>query len=46
MARPIDYIFRQLWDKIILSGTHPIGQILNFDDQRDSKIEELNIFLL
>ena len=31
-ARQIDYVFKQLWGKIILSGMHPIGQILNFDD--------------
>ena len=31
VARQIDYLFQQLWDKVILSGMHPIGQILNFD---------------
>ena len=31
-ARQFDYVFKQLWGKIILSGMHPIGQILNFDD--------------
>ena len=35
MARQIDYIFKQLWGKVILSGMHPIGQILNFDDRRE-----------
>ena len=32
VARQIDYVFKQLWGKVILSGMHPIGQILNFDD--------------
>ena len=26
---------KQLWGKVILSAMHPIGQILNFDDQRE-----------
>ena len=26
VARQIDYVFKQLWDKIILSGMHPFGQ--------------------
>ena len=43
VARQIDYVFKQLWGKVILSGMHPIGQILNFDDQREFKMEELNI---
>ena len=30
-ARHIDYIFRQVWGKVILSGIHPVGQILNYD---------------
>ena len=34
-AMQIDYVFRQLWDKVILSGMHPVGQILNFDDGRE-----------
>ena len=34
-ARQIDYVFKQLWGKVILSGMHPIGQILNFDDRRE-----------
>ena len=34
-AMQIDYVFRQLWDKVILSGMHPVGQILNFDDRRE-----------
>ena len=25
-ARQIDYVFKQLWDKMILSGMHPVGQ--------------------
>ena len=28
-------MIKQLWGKVILSGVHPIGQILNFDDQRE-----------
>ena len=35
VARQIDYVFRQLWGKVILSGMHPIGQVLNFDDRRE-----------
>ena len=35
VPRQIDYIFKQLWGKVILSGMHPIGQILNFDDRRE-----------
>ena len=35
VARPIDHIFKQLWDKEILSGMHPIGQILNYDERRE-----------
>ena len=35
VARQIDYVFKKLWDKVILSGMHPIGQILNFEDQRE-----------
>ena len=35
VARQIDYVFKQLWDKVILRGMHPIGQILNLDDQRE-----------
>ena len=32
VARQIDYIFKQLWGKVILSGMYPTGQILKFDD--------------
>ena len=35
VARQIDYIFRQVFGKIIYSGMHPIGQILNHDDRRE-----------
>ena len=35
VARQIDYVFKQLWGKVILSGMHPIAQILNFDDRRE-----------
>ena len=34
VAMQIDYVFKQLWGKVIFSGMHPIGQILNFDDRR------------
>ena len=35
VARQIDYVFKQLWGKIILSGMHSVCQILNFDDQTE-----------
>ena len=35
VARQIDYVFKQLWGKVILSGMHPISQILNFDKTRE-----------
>ena len=35
VARQIDYVFTQLWGKIFMGGMHYIGQILNFDDQRE-----------
>ena len=35
VARQINYVFKQLWGKDILRGVHPIGQMLNFDDQRE-----------
>jgi len=31
VARQIDYRFNQLWGKVLLSGMHPIGEILNYD---------------
>ena len=34
VARQIDYVFKQLWGKVILSGMHRIGQVLGFDDRR------------
>ena len=34
-ARHIDYIFQQTWKKVILSGLHPIGQILNYDIRKE-----------
>ena len=34
VAKQIDFIYSQLWDKVVLSGIHPIGEILNFDDRR------------
>ena len=35
VARQIDYVFKQLWGKVILSGMHPIGEILSIDDCRE-----------
>ncbi len=35
VARQIDYIFEQLWGKVILSGVHPVGQILNYDIRKE-----------
>ena len=35
VAREIDYVFKQLWGKVILNGMPPIGQILKFNDQRE-----------
>ena len=32
VGRQIDHAFKQLWGKIILSGIHPIGKVLNFDN--------------
>jgi hypothetical protein len=34
-ARQIDYIFEQLWGKVILSGAHPVGKILNYDRRKE-----------
>ncbi|XP_070548888.1 uncharacterized protein [Ptychodera flava] len=34
-ARHIDYIFGKVWRNIILSGIHPIGQILNYDIRKE-----------
>ena len=33
VAQQINYIFKELWVKVILNVMHPIGQILNFDDR-------------
>ena len=35
VAKQIDYVFKQLWGKVILSGMHPIGEILSIDDCRE-----------
>ena len=35
VARQSDYVFRQLWGKVISSVMHTIGQIWNFDDRRE-----------
>ena len=40
VTRQIDYVFKQLWGKVILSGNHPICQILNFDDRREFQNRE------
>lgn len=34
-ARQIDYIFEQLWGKVILSSSHPVGQVLNYDLRKE-----------
>ena len=41
VARQTDYVFKQLWGKVILNEIHPIGQILTTEGS--SKIDELNI---
>jgi hypothetical protein len=33
VARQIDYIFQSVWNKVVMGGLHPIGQILNFDER-------------
>ena len=33
VARQIDYILKKVWTDVIMSGIHPIGQILNFDER-------------
>ena len=33
VARQIDHIFKTLWGEVVMSGMHPIGQILNFDER-------------
>lgn len=35
IARHIDFIFRKLWGNVILSGLHPVGQILNYDIRKE-----------
>ena len=35
VARQIDYLFKQLWGKVIFGEMHPIGQILNFENQQE-----------
>ena len=35
VARQIDYLFKQLWGKVILSIRNPIGQVLYFDDRTE-----------
>ena len=35
VAEHIDFIFRKLWGNVILSGIHPIGQILNYDIRKE-----------
>ena len=32
-ARQIDHIFESVWKDVVMSGLHPIGQILNFDER-------------
>ena len=40
VSSQIDYVFKQWWNKVILSGIHPIGQ-MGVDGS--SKIEDLNM---
>ena len=35
VARQIDYIFEIVWNKVIMSGMHPLGQILNYDQRAE-----------
>ena len=35
VARQSDYVFKQLWGKVISSVMHTIGQIWNFDNRRE-----------
>ena len=35
VARQIDHVFKKLFGEVILSGMHPIGQILNYDERRE-----------
>ncbi|XP_033759087.1 uncharacterized protein LOC117341337 [Pecten maximus] len=35
VARQIDFIFHKLWGEVILSGVHPVGQILNYDIRKE-----------
>lgn len=35
VARHIDFIFKKLWGNVILSGLHPVGQILNYDIRKE-----------
>ena len=35
VARQIDHIFNKVFPKMLMSGMHPIGQILNYDDRRE-----------
>ena len=35
VARQIDYRFKQLWTKVVLSGMHPKGELLDYNDKRE-----------
>lgn len=35
IARHINFIFRKLWGNVILSGLHPVRQILNYDIRKE-----------
>ena len=43
VARQSDYVFKQLWGKVISSVMHTIGQIWNLATKESSKVEALNI---
>ena len=34
VAQQIDYIFRQVFGKVLFSSMHPIGKVLNFDAKK------------
>lgn len=38
VARHIDYICEKLWGTVLLSGAHPIGQILNYELRKERQV--------
>lgn len=43
VTQQVDYIFKQAWVKINLSGMHPIGPGFEFGWSQNIKVEVLNI---